>query len=72
MYTTFIHNKGKRYNLVGHKYMTIYMPKSYHVKTMLSSGSALPKMSTRSHNLLGYASLRSITIKASIPVKTEP
>lgn len=32
MYTTFIHNKGKRYKIVRHKYMTIYMPKSYHVK----------------------------------------
>ena len=28
---------------------------------MLSSGSALPKMSTRSHHLLGYASLGSLS-----------
>ena len=42
------------------------------LNAMLSSGSALPKIGTRSHHLFGYVSRRSIIIIDSIPEYAEP
>ena len=42
------------------------------LNAMLSSGSALPKIGTRSHHLFGYVSRHSIIIIDSIPEYAEP
>jgi hypothetical protein len=42
------------------------------LKISLISGSARPKKGTKSLSLLGYESLRSIIISASIPVADVP
>lgn len=41
-------------------------------KAMLSSGSVLPKIGTRSHHLFGYDRRRSNIISDSMPVNTDP